>query len=105
MIGACHDALGNGPDADLAYERALTVARQRGAAHEIAFTVAAMAQRRRSAGLPFDEALLAEVRPLQRRLGLLLDLTDVEADARTVDRHIDRRIDARRSAELRRGTC
>jgi tetratricopeptide (TPR) repeat protein len=80
VIGACHDALGNGPDAELAYERALTVARQRGAAHEVAFTVAAMAQRRRRAGLPFDEALLAEVRPLQRRLGLLLDLTEAEAD-------------------------
>ena len=79
VIGACHDALGNGPDADVAYERALTVARQRGAAHEIAFTVAAMAQRRRSAGLPFDDSLLAEVRPLQRRLGLLLDLTAAQA--------------------------
>jgi len=79
VMGACHDALGNESDAELAYEHALTVARQRGAAHEIAFTVAAMAQRRRKAGQLLDEALLAEVRPLQRRLGLLLDLTDVEA--------------------------
>jgi tetratricopeptide (TPR) repeat protein len=81
VIGACHDALGDGAEAELAYERALTVARQRGAAHEVAFTVAAMAQRRRRAGLPVDDALLAEVRPLQRRLGLVLDLTDVEPAA------------------------
>jgi tetratricopeptide (TPR) repeat protein len=81
VMGACHDALGNVADADLAYEHALTVARQRGAAHEIAFTIAAMAERTRRAGQVFDEALLAEVRPLQRRLGLLLDLTAVEPAA------------------------
>jgi class 3 adenylate cyclase/tetratricopeptide (TPR) repeat protein len=79
VMGACHDALGNVPAADAAFERALAVARQRGAAHEIAFTVAAMAQRTRLAGRVFDEALLAEVRPLQRRLGLLLDLTDTDS--------------------------
>ena len=79
VMGACHDALGNVADADAAFERALAVARQRGAAHEIAFTVAAMAARTRLAGRVFDEALLAEVRPLQRRLGLLLDLTDAES--------------------------
>ena len=76
VMGACHDALGNLSAADQAFERALAVARQRGAAHEIAFTVAAMAERARLAGRAFDGALLAEVRPLQRRLGLLLDLTD-----------------------------
>jgi len=79
VMGACHDALGEVPEADLAYERALTVARERGAAHEIAFTVAAMAERTRKAGRGVDEALLAQVRPLQRRLGLSLDLTDVES--------------------------
>jgi class 3 adenylate cyclase/tetratricopeptide (TPR) repeat protein len=79
VMGACHDALGQVSDADLAYERALTVARQRGAAHEIAFTIAAMAQRRQLAGRTFDESLLAEVLPLQRRLGLLIDLTTAEA--------------------------
>jgi class 3 adenylate cyclase/tetratricopeptide (TPR) repeat protein/ABC-type cobalamin transport system ATPase subunit len=79
VMGACHDALGNVHDADLAYEHALTVARQRGAAHEIAFTVAAMAERTRNAGLRVDDALLAEARPLQRRLGLVLDLTAAES--------------------------
>jgi class 3 adenylate cyclase/tetratricopeptide (TPR) repeat protein len=81
VMGACHDALGNAQDADLAYEHALTVARQRGAAHEIAFTVAAMAERARRTGQVFDETLLAEIRPLQRRLGLLLDLANVESAA------------------------
>ena len=76
VMGACYDALGEVAEADLAYERALKVARERGAAHEIAFTVAAMAERARRAGLGADEALLAEVRPLQRRLGLSLDLTE-----------------------------
>jgi hypothetical protein len=78
-MAASHDALGNVSEADMAYEHALTVARQRGAAHEIAFTVAAMTQRKRRAGLRVDESLLAEVRPLQRRLGLLLDLTAGES--------------------------
>lgn len=81
VMGACHDALGNVPDADLAYDRALAVARQRGAAHEIAFTVAAIAERTRRAGRAVDEALLAEILPLQRRLGLVLDLTDDKSDA------------------------
>jgi tetratricopeptide (TPR) repeat protein len=76
VMGACHDALGSVREADLAYERALTVARQRGAAHEIAFTIAAMAERTRLAGRAFDEALLAEVPPLRRRLGLVIDLID-----------------------------
>jgi hypothetical protein len=81
VMGACHDALGNVADADLAYDRALAVARQRGAAHEIAFTVAAIAERTRRAGRAVDEALLAEILPLQRRLGLVLDLTDDKSDA------------------------
>jgi class 3 adenylate cyclase/tetratricopeptide (TPR) repeat protein len=76
VMGACHDALGSVPEADLAYERALAVARQRGAAHEIAFTIAAMAERTRLAGRTLDAALLAEVPPLQRRLGLVIDLAD-----------------------------
>jgi tetratricopeptide (TPR) repeat protein len=78
VIGACHDALGHGPDAELAYERALAGARRRGAAHEIAFTIAAIANRARNASQPVDEALLAELGSLQRRLGLLPHLTAVE---------------------------
>jgi class 3 adenylate cyclase/tetratricopeptide (TPR) repeat protein/ABC-type cobalamin transport system ATPase subunit len=83
VMGACHEALGNAADADLAYDRALVVARLRGAAHEIAFTVAAMAERTRRSGRTFDGSLLAEARPLQRRLGLLLDFTATEPNTQT----------------------
>jgi hypothetical protein len=79
VIAACHDALGSPSDAELAYQRSLDMARRRHAAHELAFTVAAMAQRARRAGHRVDPALIEEVVPLQRRLGLVLDLTSVEA--------------------------
>jgi class 3 adenylate cyclase/tetratricopeptide (TPR) repeat protein len=72
VMGACHDALGRPLDGDVAFARALEVARRAGAAHEVAFTIAAMSRR---AGRPVDQALAAEVIPLQRRLGLVLDLT------------------------------
>jgi hypothetical protein len=81
VIAACHDALGNPGDAEGAYQRALELARRRHAAHELAFTVAAMAQRARRAGYDVDPALVAEVMPLQRKLGLVLDLSSVEAAA------------------------
>jgi hypothetical protein len=42
-----------------------------------------MAQRRRAAGRAFDESLLAEVLPLQRRLGLLIDLATAESMTQT----------------------
>jgi class 3 adenylate cyclase/tetratricopeptide (TPR) repeat protein len=79
VIGGAHDALGNAAAGDYAYEQALDAARRRGAAPEVAFTVAAMSERARLAGLAFDPALVAEVVPLQRRLGLVLDLTAAEA--------------------------
>jgi len=81
VIAACHDALGNPGDAESAYQRSLEIARRRHAAHELAFTVAAMAQRARRAGSSVDPALVEEVVPLQRRLGLVLDLTSAEAAA------------------------
>ena len=78
VIGACHDLLGRPPDADVAYGNALDAARGRGAAHEVAFTVAAMASRALRTGRTVDPALVAEVRVLQGRLGLVIDLTAVE---------------------------
>ena len=78
VIGACHDLLGRPIDADVAYGHALDAARARGAAHEVAFTVAAMASRALRTGRTVDPALVAEVRELQRRLGLVIDLTTVE---------------------------
>jgi hypothetical protein len=45
-----------------------------------------MAQRARRAGYRVDPALVEEVAPLQRRLGLVLDLTSAEAaDAEAAD--------------------
>ncbi len=81
VIAASHDALGNPGDAESAYQRSLEIARRRHAAHELAFTVAAMAQRARRAGSSVDPALVEEVAPLQRRLGLVLDLASAEAAA------------------------
>ncbi len=74
VIGACHDVLGDWTQGDEAYQESLAAARRRGADHEITMTVAAMARRARQAGRPFDEALIAEVRPLQQRLGLVVEL-------------------------------
>jgi tetratricopeptide (TPR) repeat protein/ABC-type cobalamin transport system ATPase subunit len=78
VIAACHDALGSSGDAEVAYRRALDTARRRHAAHELAFTVAAMAQRARRIGQDVDPALVAEVAPLQKKLGLVLDLSVLE---------------------------
>jgi class 3 adenylate cyclase/tetratricopeptide (TPR) repeat protein len=74
IIGACHDALGDWARGDKSYQQSLDAARRRGADHEITMTVAAMAQRARRADRPFDPALIAEVTPLQRRLGLVVEL-------------------------------
>lgn len=75
VIGACQDALGHSRDGDAAFDQALALARRRGADHELTFTVAAMTMRSREAGRAMDPALVAEVIPLQRRLGLVIDLT------------------------------
>jgi class 3 adenylate cyclase/tetratricopeptide (TPR) repeat protein len=78
IIGACQDALGQPDAADAAYDLALDLARRRGADHDIAFTVAAMVARAAIVGRAVDPALVAEAAPLQRRLGLVLDLTAAE---------------------------
>jgi hypothetical protein len=74
IIGASQDALGDWTAGDQSYQAALDAARRRGADHEIAMTVAVMAGRARQADRPIDAALIAEVTPLQQRLGLVLDL-------------------------------
>jgi class 3 adenylate cyclase/tetratricopeptide (TPR) repeat protein len=81
VIAACHEALGRAAEADLAHDRALAAARRRGAAHEVAFTVAAMASRALRTGTTIDPALLVEARSLQRKLGLVIDLASAEESA------------------------
>jgi class 3 adenylate cyclase/tetratricopeptide (TPR) repeat protein len=78
VIGASHDILGRTTEADVAFERALEAARRRDAAHEVAFTITAMAGRARREGRELDPALVTEVGVLQRRLGLVIDLTALE---------------------------
>jgi class 3 adenylate cyclase/tetratricopeptide (TPR) repeat protein len=81
VIAACQDALGRPAEAEVAHDRALAAARRRGAAHEVAFTVAAMASRALRAGTTVDPALVAEARSLQRKLGLVIDLASVDTSA------------------------
>ena len=84
VIAACQDALGHPAEADLAHDRALAAARRRGAAHEVAFTVAAMASRAQRSGATVDPALVAEARSLQSRLGLVIDLAAAENSTEVV---------------------
>ena len=85
IIAGCHDALGDGETAEIAYDRALELARARGADHEIAFTIAAMVARSRHGGRPVEPALIAESRQLRQRLGLLLDLSAAERAGEPLD--------------------
>jgi class 3 adenylate cyclase/tetratricopeptide (TPR) repeat protein len=78
IVAGSHDALGDDDAADLAYSRALELARRRKADHELAFTVAAMAARARRTGTPVDPELIRETIPLQQRLGVLV--SDLDAD-------------------------
>ena len=75
VIGGSEDALGHHDEADLAFDEALAVARHLHAGHELAFTVAAMAARTHPQRRPIDLALIEEIMPLQRRLGIVIDLT------------------------------
>jgi class 3 adenylate cyclase/tetratricopeptide (TPR) repeat protein len=79
VIGGCLDALGRPDEADAAFDRSLETARRRGADHEVAFTVAAMAARACAGRPPVDPSLVAEAVPLQRRLGLVVDLVAAES--------------------------
>ena len=61
--------------ADDAFGQALALARRRNADHELAFTVAAMAARARRNGTQVDQSLIDEAVPMQRRLGVVDDLS------------------------------
>lgn len=75
IIGACHDALGRFDDGDREFEQSLALARARGAGHEVAFSLGAMAARSRRRNTDLGPAERGELRALQRRLGLVIDLT------------------------------
>lgn len=79
IAGASHDVLGDQAAADAAFAAALDLARLRKANHELAFTVAAMAARAQRNGTRLDRALVTEAIPLQRRLGVVVDLSGYEA--------------------------
>ncbi|MBV9293112.1 MAG: AAA family ATPase, partial [Frankiales bacterium] len=84
VLGGCLDGLGRTVDADRAFAQALDLARRRGADHEVAFTERAMVTRARGLGRTVDPALIAELVPLQRRLGIVVDVTDGAAAAAPV---------------------
>lgn len=75
VIGVCHDALDHPADADRAFAESLASARRRHADHELTFTIAAMSDRARRGGRQVDPELLREAIPMQRRLGVVIDLT------------------------------
>jgi tetratricopeptide (TPR) repeat protein len=74
IIAWCLDDLGQPDAADAAFADALDAARRVKAHHEVAFTVAAIASRARRRGTTVDPALVLEAVPLQRRLGVVIDL-------------------------------
>lgn len=78
IVATSHDALGDHDAADTAFGQALELARRRKADHELTFTVAAMAARARRNGQLMDAALVSEAIPLQRRLGVVVDLAGYE---------------------------
>ena len=75
MIGICLDGLGRRAEADDAFAESLASARRRHADHEFAFTIAAMSQRARRVGEQIDPDLIREAIPMQRLLGVVIDLT------------------------------
>jgi tetratricopeptide (TPR) repeat protein len=79
IIGNCRDALGETAQGDVAFDQALVLARRRGADHEIGFTLAAIMNRSRDHAAALEPALVNELGALQRRLGLVVDLTAVES--------------------------
>src|SRR5581483_5449810 len=81
VLGGCLDGLGRTADADQAFEQALALARRRGADHEVAFTERAMVARAGVIGRRVDPAVIAELVPLQRRLGIVVDVTEKAAAA------------------------
>jgi class 3 adenylate cyclase/tetratricopeptide (TPR) repeat protein len=82
IAGGALDATGEIAAAGEAYAEALAIARRRTAAHEVAFTLAALVARAGRAGEAVDEGWVDEARRLHRELGLVLDLTMLEGDRR-----------------------
>ncbi|MDX6288097.1 MAG: hypothetical protein QOG53_3582 [Frankiales bacterium] len=78
-IAAALDAAGDHDAAAGAYAEAIVAARQREAAHEVAFTVAALIRRARELHEPVDPTWVAEAQQLHRELGVVLDLAALEA--------------------------
>jgi class 3 adenylate cyclase/tetratricopeptide (TPR) repeat protein len=70
VMGAAYDELGETTASDNEFSTALALSRRRHADHEIAFTLAAMLDRDRTLGRALDLAVVAELNPLQRRLGI-----------------------------------
>jgi len=75
IAAAALDAMGERSAAMDAYSEALSIARQRAAAHDVAFTLTAMATQVRNAGGQPDPAWLDEAAELGRSLGLVVDVT------------------------------
>jgi tetratricopeptide (TPR) repeat protein len=75
IAAAALDAMGERSAAMAAYSDALSIARQRDAAHDVAFTLTAMATQVRTAGGQPDPAWLEEAATLGRSLGLVIDVT------------------------------
>jgi hypothetical protein len=84
VIGGCHYALGHPALGDAAFGESLAVARRRHADHEVSFTVSAIAAKARESGTPVDPALLREAIPIQRRLGVVVDLAAYEREQSVV---------------------
>jgi hypothetical protein len=78
VIGGCRDALGQSAMGDAAFAESLGAARRRQADHQLTFTIAALAERARNAGTPIDLDLIREAIPIQRRLGVVIDLAGYE---------------------------
>jgi tetratricopeptide (TPR) repeat protein len=76
VVGGALDALGRATEASAAYDRALEIARRRSAAHDVVFTLTAIAARARAAAQPVDPSCLNEVAQLTTQLGLVIDLSN-----------------------------
>jgi class 3 adenylate cyclase/tetratricopeptide (TPR) repeat protein len=78
ILAQCHDQLGDHEAAEMAFVSSIDHARRRGADHEVVLTVRAMAERAGRQGRALDDSLLREAIPMQRRLGLVIDLASYE---------------------------
>jgi class 3 adenylate cyclase/tetratricopeptide (TPR) repeat protein len=90
IIGACLDAAGQHAEAAEAYATGLAVARKREAAHEIAFTLTAIAARSRLTGIAAAPDGVAEAREIRSQLGLVVDVRDRSVSAQDEGRRSPR---------------